>query len=94
MKTKAIPAVLADLPVKPVHGNYIFTGCMQWSHAEGLAEAWTIWSRAAKKWADDRESDLLRDLVVLDVSDDFKIYESGRISAGHLVQVYVGETAR
>jgi len=69
---KTLPTAVASIPEVPKNGNYILLGHNRWAHAESFAEAWGLWSEAVK-CADDTDETILDDIVVLDVSDDFRI---------------------
>jgi hypothetical protein len=76
-----IPKAISHLPEKPAHGNYIFVGQQRWAHGEDLADAYREW-----KFHGGRVSEKF---VVLDVSDDFRIYHlDGSVSASKIATVH------
>jgi len=87
MATKTrLPAALADLPEKPVHGNYICSGHHRWSHAEDLSTAYRIWRRSLTPGScycpATSTAGILAGLAICDASDDFQIsHVTGGVTA-------------
>lgn len=91
--TKKVPKRLAHLPEIPVNGNYIFTGRHTWSHAEGLSKAYRVWREGGGGGITKSGTYGRRDLVVVDVSDDFQIsHVDGGVRATTVTLVYLQDS--